>query len=64
MKHVSYLPVLIDKQLRPEVLRAGDARFDDAVRYMEWASEGLDHRFEVAGDEVRVTASASKGGRQ
>ena len=37
-------------------LRAGDARFDDMVGYMEWASEGLDHVFTRHGDEVRVTA--------
>ena len=52
---VSFLPVLIDKQLRPEVLRSGDTRFDDAVRYMEWVSEGYPHRFAVRGDEVVVT---------
>jgi poly-gamma-glutamate synthesis protein (capsule biosynthesis protein) len=55
VKRVSFLPVLIDKRLRPEVLRAGDARFDDAVRFMEWVSEGFDHRFTVEGDEVTVT---------
>lgn len=56
VSRVSFLPVRIDKRLRPEVLRAGDARFDDAVRFMEWASEGFDHRFTVEGDEVVVTA--------
>jgi poly-gamma-glutamate capsule biosynthesis protein CapA/YwtB (metallophosphatase superfamily) len=55
VKRVSFLPVLIDKKLRPEVLRAGDARFDDAVRFMEWVSEDFDHRFVVEGDEVVVT---------
>ena len=57
VKRVSFLPVLIDKQLRPEVLRNGDARFDDALRFMEWVSEGFDHRFTVQGDEVCVTAA-------
>jgi poly-gamma-glutamate synthesis protein (capsule biosynthesis protein) len=56
---VSFLPVLIDRQLRPEVLRAGDPRFDDAVRFMNWASEGFDHDFVVEGDEV-VVANASR----
>ena len=60
VKRVSFLPVLIDKQLRPEVLRCGDPRFDDAVRFMEWVSEGFDHRFSVEGNEVLVTGS---GGR-
>jgi poly-gamma-glutamate synthesis protein (capsule biosynthesis protein) len=53
-QRVSFLPVLIDKQLRPEVLRKGDPRFDDALRFMEWASEGFDHQFTVEGDEVVV----------
>jgi poly-gamma-glutamate synthesis protein (capsule biosynthesis protein) len=57
VKRVSFLPVLIDKQLRPEVLHQGDARFDDAVSYMDWASEGLAHRFDVQGDEVVLTGS-------
>lgn len=51
----SFLPVLIDTQLRPEILRSGDPRFDDAVRYMDWASEGFAHRFAVAGDEVAIS---------
>jgi poly-gamma-glutamate synthesis protein (capsule biosynthesis protein) len=55
IERVSFLPVLIDKQLRPEVLRAGDARFDDAVRYMNWASEGYGGPFRVEGDEACVT---------
>ena len=55
VKGVSYLPMMIDQQYRPEVLRNGDARFDDIVRYMEWASEGFDHRFKVEGDEVVIT---------
>jgi len=53
---VSFLPTLIDHQQRPEILRNGDPRFDDAVRFMEWVSEDLDHRFTVEGDEVVVTA--------
>jgi poly-gamma-glutamate capsule biosynthesis protein CapA/YwtB (metallophosphatase superfamily) len=51
----SFLPALIDTQLRPEILHAGDPRFDDAVRYMDWASEGFAHRFAVVGDEVTVS---------
>lgn len=54
VERVSFLPVLIDKQLRPEVLKAGDPRFDDAVRYMNWASEGHAPPFRVEGDEVFV----------
>lgn len=55
VRSVSFLPVLIDKQLRPEVLRSGDSRFEDAVRFMDWVSEDFDHSFTVEGDEVIVT---------
>jgi len=58
---VSFLPVLIDKQLRPEVLRRGDARFDESVRFMEWVSEDFEPCFAVEGDEVRVMAPAGFG---
>jgi len=52
---VSFVPLLIDKELRPEVLRVGDERFTEAVEYMEWVSTDFDHRFTVGGDEVLVT---------
>ena len=52
---VSFLPVLVDKELRPEVLHTGDPRFDDAVRYMDWASEDFAHNFRINGDEVLIT---------
>lgn len=55
VKKASFLPVLINKKLQPEVLRAGDPRFDDAVQYMEWCSEDMNHKFHVEGDEVVVT---------
>lgn len=55
IKQVSYLPLMIDKQYRPEVLHQGDARFDDMVHYMDWLSDGFDHKFTVKGDEVMVT---------
>ncbi len=57
VKSVSFLPMMIDKQYRPEVLPAGDPRFDDMVRYMEWASEGFDHAFKASGDEVMISAA-------
>jgi poly-gamma-glutamate synthesis protein (capsule biosynthesis protein) len=52
---VSFLPVLIDDLLRPEVLRGDDPRFKEAVDYMEKASAHLSHRFTVEGDEVIVS---------
>jgi len=54
IEKVSFLPVLIDRHLRPEILQSGDTRFEDAVRYMNWASEGYAKPFRAEGDEVRV----------
>jgi poly-gamma-glutamate capsule biosynthesis protein CapA/YwtB (metallophosphatase superfamily) len=54
VERVSFLPVLIDKSLRPEVLKGSDPRFEDALRYMSWASEGYAAPFRAEGDEVRV----------
>lgn len=54
VERASFLPMMIDKQYRPEVLRNGDPRFSEMVRYMEWASDGFDHAFAVERDEVVV----------
>ena len=56
VKRVSFLPMIIDKKYRPEFLHNGDPRFDDVVRYMDWASEDFAHKFTVSGDEVVLTA--------
>lgn len=50
----AFIPTMIDTRYRPEPLENGDPRFDELVGFMEWASEGFDHRFVVDGDEVRV----------
>ena len=57
VQQVSFLPALIDKQLRPELLKQDDPRFDEAVQFMDWVSEDFDHKFTTLGDEVIVTAS-------
>lgn len=54
VKRVSFLPVLIDQLYRPEVLHHGDKHFDEVVRYMDWASDGLEHKFTVDGDEIII----------
>jgi poly-gamma-glutamate synthesis protein (capsule biosynthesis protein) len=59
IEETSFLPVLIDKELRPEVLKHADPRFRDAVDYMDWASEGFPHTFAVEGDAVVVRGAAS-----
>ena len=51
---VSYLPTWINKQLRPQVLKHGDPRFEEVARYLEWASEGFNCRFALEGDEVVI----------
>jgi poly-gamma-glutamate synthesis protein (capsule biosynthesis protein) len=51
----SFLPVIIDRNLRPEILQTGDPRFSDMLNYMEWASEGFPHRFAVEGNEVTIS---------
>lgn len=56
IEKVSFLPVLIDKKLRPEVLRNGDARFQEALQFMEWVSEDFDHQFKVEGDEILIAS--------
>ncbi len=56
IEKVSFLPVLIDQDLRPEILRKGDARFDESVNFMEWVSEDFNPRFQVEGDEVVITS--------
>jgi len=52
---VSFLPMAIDALYRPEVLRCRDDRFDEVVRYLDWASQDMPHAFRVEGDEVVVT---------
>lgn len=55
VEKVSFMPVAIDKQLRPEILRADDRRFEDNLRFLEWVSEEFGHKFTIEGDEVVVT---------
>ena len=54
LQATSYLPVLIDTQLRPEVLGRNHPRFDEVVSYLKWASERHNCDFKVDGDEVRL----------
>jgi poly-gamma-glutamate capsule biosynthesis protein CapA/YwtB (metallophosphatase superfamily) len=53
----AFVPLRADRQLRPEVLRAGDPRAEEAVRFLETASAGFDHVFRRDGDEIVVSAS-------
>jgi poly-gamma-glutamate capsule biosynthesis protein CapA/YwtB (metallophosphatase superfamily) len=51
---VSFLPALINKQYKPEILYRNDPRFNDTVNYMEKASAGFAHKFNIKGDEVII----------
>jgi poly-gamma-glutamate synthesis protein (capsule biosynthesis protein) len=53
---LSVLPACINDNAQPEVLRAGDERFDRVVDYLRWccAEAGLNAVFEADGDAVRV----------
>jgi poly-gamma-glutamate capsule biosynthesis protein CapA/YwtB (metallophosphatase superfamily) len=55
-ERVSFLPVIIDTRLRPEVLTRSDGRFDEAVERIRWLSEGLPGTLSVEGDEVVASA--------
>jgi len=55
INQVSFLPLLIDKKLRPEPLKNGDPRFVESVKYMEWVSEGFPHSFSIKDHEVIIT---------
>lgn len=50
----SWLPVLIDTELRPEVLLSEDPRHAEMVAYMEWCSDRVPHTFKQVGDRVVV----------
>jgi poly-gamma-glutamate capsule biosynthesis protein CapA/YwtB (metallophosphatase superfamily) len=54
VQDVSFVPVTIDREYRPVPASRTDKAFDEVLAYVEWSSEGLPHRFEVDGDEVRV----------
>lgn len=56
VSRVSFLPMMIDTLYRPNVLHANAPEFEDMVRYMEWTSDGFDHKFEIRGDEVVVSS--------
>lgn len=55
---VSLLPVFIGPMSQPEVLKASDPRFEEVRAYLEryTASQGLNARYIVAGDELLLEA--------
>jgi hypothetical protein len=55
VQRVSFVPVQIDKQYRPEILRSSDPRFAEAVSYLDDVSSEVEHTFTVEGDEIVVS---------
>jgi hypothetical protein len=55
---VSFLPAYVNPELQPEILSREDARFEEVVKYLEWASEDFPHHFRVEGSEVMIEATA------
>jgi poly-gamma-glutamate synthesis protein (capsule biosynthesis protein) len=56
---ISLLPVHIGPMSQPEVLRAEDHRFAEVHAYLEryTASQGLNARYRVSGDELHIEAA-------
>ncbi|MBI4331124.1 MAG: CapA family protein [Chloroflexi bacterium] len=53
---VSYVPVLANRQLQPEILRESDPRFTEAFQYMQWLckDQQLDTKLTREGDEIVI----------
>jgi poly-gamma-glutamate synthesis protein (capsule biosynthesis protein) len=56
---ISLLPVCVGPMSQPEILRAQDPRFGEVRAYLErhTASQGLNGRYVVSGDEVLIEAA-------
>ncbi len=56
IERVSFLPVLINKEAKPEVMRRGDRGFDEVLNYIDEISkdQGMATRFSIEGDEVVI----------
>ncbi len=58
LERVFVLPVMIGKRAQPRILPRGDPEFDVVLAYLKeiTASQGIDTRFGVQGDEITVGA--------
>lgn len=56
LANVGFLPAFINRDAQPEILKAGDTRFDEVVDYVRWTTEkaGLSATLRVDGDTVYV----------
>lgn len=57
---LGFLPAYINREAQPELVRAGDPRFAEILRYVERisASQNLRVQYEPFGDEVRIHAES------
>lgn len=55
VERVSFAPVQIDTQYRPEILLNGDPRFEEALAFFEDVSSEVEHSFTVDGDDIVVS---------
>ena len=56
IEKVSYLPIMVDKQAKPEILPHSDKRSTEVFDYMNWCcqDQGIDTKFTWEGDEVVI----------
>lgn len=54
---VSFLPVMINKQGQPEILKSEDKRSDEVLNYMKWCcqDQNLETKLQFEGDEVIIS---------
>jgi poly-gamma-glutamate synthesis protein (capsule biosynthesis protein) len=59
VRDFSLLPAYVNREAQPEIVGAGDPRFEQVRRYLEkiTAAVGLDTRYEVRGDELVPVAA-------
>ena len=56
IQRISFLPVHLTARSEPQILKSGDERFEDVVRYMDeiTSDQGISTRFTREGDEVII----------
>jgi poly-gamma-glutamate synthesis protein (capsule biosynthesis protein) len=56
IQRLAFLPVYLTDGSEPEILKSGDERFEDVVRYMDeiTSDQGIYTRFTREGDEVII----------
>jgi poly-gamma-glutamate capsule biosynthesis protein CapA/YwtB (metallophosphatase superfamily) len=61
LRDVGFLPAFINRDAQPEILKAGDARFDQVVDYLRWTTDqaGLNALLRPDGDTVFVEEKTS-----